>query len=236
MPVSSVTTTTHVFRYGGSRFGRVPFGGDSPATVIPTRNVSGIIFLTSNDRYQVVACSYGGSLTTPPEFRYWYSGPAPWAEDLAMDGYIPPYYSEDEDGTIPTGSLELPFRKFSQGQEGEVQGVVVEFIPRPSALTEDIVTSGANVSFTVKVEAQGVRDWTAGSGAQTVGMLTSDTFTFSEEADSQGSSPWPNIRTEWFPTRLTNKAKAARVVIGSVQLCEIVGVHLVGSTLPGREL
>ena len=236
MPVSSVTTTTHVFRFGGSRFGRVPFGGDGPATVIPTRNVSGIIFLTSNDRYQVVSCSYGGSLTTPPEFRYWYSGPAPWAEDLAMDGYIPPYYSEDEDGTIPIGSLELPFRKFSQGQEGEIQGVTVEFIPRPSSLTEDVVTSGANIGFSVQVEGQGVRDYTVGTGDQTVGMVTSDTFTFTEESEEQGSSPWPNIRTAWFPCRITNKVKAARVVVSNVQLVEIVGVHLVGTSVPGREL
>lgn len=222
--------------YGGGAYGVMPYGGYISATIIPTRNVSGIIFLTSNDRYQVVACSYGGTLDTPPEFRYWYAGPAPWAEDLAADGYIPPYYSEDEDGVIPTGSLELPFRKFQQGREGEIQGVTVEFVPRPTALTGDTVTSGANVGFTVSVEAQGVRDYTAGTGASTIGMLASDTFTFSEEVSEQGSSIWPNVRTEWFPCRISNRCKAARVVIEDIALCQIVGVHLVGSTLSGRDV
>jgi hypothetical protein len=221
--------------YGGGAYGVMPYGGYISADIIPTRNVSGIIFLTSNDRYQVVSCSYGGTFSTPPEFRYWYAGPAPWAEDLAMDGYIPPYFSEDEDGTTPTASLELPFRKFPQGQEGEVQGVTVEFIPRPSSLTEDDITAGTTVSFDVTVEAQGVRNWTDGVGASTLGMMQSSTFSFSEDGAEQGSSIWPNIRTEFFPCRLRNRCRGARAVISNIQLCEIVSVSLVGTTLPGRE-
>ena len=222
--------------YGGGAYGTFPYGGYIPANIIPTRNVSGITFLVSNDRYQVVACSFGGTLSTPPEFRYWYAGPAPWAESIAQDSFIPPYYSEDEDGLIPVGSLELPFRSFSKGQEGEIAGVTVEFVPRPSAITDDTITSGADVTFSVHVEASGVRGRTSDAeGTTTTGMLVSDTFNFSEEADVQASDIWPNIRTVWYPTRIQTRCTAARVVLTNIRLCEILSVNLTGKTLPGRD-
>jgi hypothetical protein len=221
--------------YGGAAYGTLPYGGYIPANIIPTRNVSGITFLTSNDRYQVVACSYGGSLSTPPEFRYWYAGPAPWAESLGDDDYIPPFYSEDEDGLLPVGSLELPFRKFSQGQEGEITGVTVEFVPRPSSITHDTVTSGQDVTFTVTVEAQGVRGYTSGTGITTTGMTSSESFSFAEDAAEQGSTMWPNLRTVFYPTRVQTRCRSARVVVTDVRLCEIVSVSLTGKTLSGRD-
>jgi hypothetical protein len=226
----------HAYRYGSAVYGRVPYGGNSPAVIIPTRNVSGIIFLVSNDRYQVISCSYGGSLSFPPEFRYWYAGPPPWAEDLAQDGFIPPWYSEDEKQAIPVASLELPFRKFSAGQEGIIKDVVVEFIPRPAILTGNTVTTGGTCSFSVWVEAQGVRAYTQGTGATTIGMVTSPTFMFSEDVTGQGSSVWPNIRTEIFPTRIDTHVRSARVVLSNIQLCEILSVSLVGTSLPARDV
>ena len=235
MPVSSVTTTTHVFRYGGSRFGRVPFGGDSPATIIPTRNTSGITFLTSNDRYQVIACSYGGSLSTPPEFRYWNATPPAWAEELANDDYIPPFYSADEDMVVPVGSLELPFRRLKAPQEMLVKGVLVEFVPRPSSITSETIGSTTTCGFTVFVEGQAVPDYERDVTGGTSGMVQSSVQSFSELAGEQPDSPWPNIRTVTLHTRIQQRLLAARVVIQNIKLVEIMSVALVGDTnVPGR--
>lgn len=225
-----VTTTTHAYRFGSHRFGFVPYGGLSRSTTVPTRNVSGIIFLTSNDRYQVVSCSYGGTLDVAPEFRYWYAAPAPWAEELSNDEHIPPFYSQDEDGTIPVGSIELPYRAIKNPQEERIAGVLVEFIPRPSSLDSDSVWPVHTVGFSVRVEGQGVQGYqVAGSGGGNVGIVTSNTCTFSEDVDEHGSSPWPNVRTEFFPCRLSSRVRAARVVITDLQLIEIVSVSLMGA-------
>lgn len=217
--------------YGGFAYGTAGYGGLISATIVPTRNVDGIIFLSSNDRYQVVSCSYGGTFSVAPEFRYWYANPAPWEEEVAQDGYIPPYYAEDEDGTIPVGSLELPFRKFSKNQEGQINGVIVEFMPRPSSLLEDDLTAGSDITFSVRTEAQGVPGLNqTGIG----GTLISATKSFSEDMADQGSTVWPNIRTEFFPCRIEGKVLAARVVLSNIRLCKIMGVHVIGGTLPGR--
>lgn len=229
------TSTATVFRYGSARFGNTPYGGLSPRTVIPTRNVSGIIFLTSNDRYQVVSCSYGGTLDTPPEFRYWYAAPPAWAEQLNNDGYIPPWYSADEDTTIPVGSLELPYRRLKAPQEMLVEGVIIEFVPRPASLSTDVVASSTTCGFTVFVEGQGIPDYARANAGMSSGVVQSDVETFSELASVQPDNPWPNIRTIHLPTRIQQRCNAARVVIQNIKLVEILAVQLVGSTnIPGR--
>lgn len=222
--------------YGGAAYGVVPYGGTISASIIPTRNVSGILFLTSNDRYQVVACSYGGTLDVAPEFRYWYAAPPSWAEELNNDSFLPPYYSEDEDGTIPTGSLELPFRKLKSPQEMIVKGVVVEFIPRPSSITSDTVSDSATLGFSVKVEGQGTPDYERAVTGGNTGIIVSNTETFSESVTTQPAEPWPNIRTEWFPCRIQQRCRAARVVLTDVKLVQIVSVQLIGDTsIPVRQ-
>lgn len=229
------TSTATVFRYGAARYGNTVYGGLAPRNVIPTRNVSGIIFLTSNDRYQVVSCSYGGTLDTPPEFRYWFAAPPAWAETLNNDDYIPPWYSADEDGAIPVGSLELPYRRLKAPQEMLVEGVIVEFVPRPSSLTGDVVASSTTCGFTVFVEGQAVPDYDrTGSGGQT-GIIQSATQSWSELASDQANEPWPNIRTVQLHTRIQQRLLGARVILQNVKLVEILAVQLVGSTnIPGR--
>jgi hypothetical protein len=218
------------YRYGSTRYGAQPYGGLSPATIIPTRNVSGITFLTSNDRYQVVACSYGGTLDTPPEFRYWYAAPAPWAEELNQDEYLPPYHTADEDGTTPAGTLELPYRRIKSPQEMTASGVVVEFIPRPTAIAETL-DSMTVLGFSVQIEGQGVADYTrAGAGALTSGVTRSDILTFAEDTTDQESSTWPNIRTVYLPCRIRDRLRAARVLVTDITLCEILSVQLIGKT------
>lgn len=222
--------------YGGTTYGALLYGGESPATVIPTRNVSGILFLTSNDRYQVVTCSYGGTLDVAPEFRYWYAAPPSWAEELNNDSFLPPYYSADEDGTIPTGSLELPFRKLKSPQEMLIKGVVVEFIPRPSSLTSNTVSDSATLGFSVQVEGQATPDYERAVTGGTTGMIVSETLSFSESVTVQPDEPWPNIRTEWFPCRIQQRCRAARVILTSVKLVEILSVQLIGDTsIPVRQ-
>jgi hypothetical protein len=222
--------------YGGDAYGVIAYGGLSPASVIPTRNVSGIMFITSNDRYQVVTCSYGGSLDVAPEFRYWYAAPPSWAEELNNDSFLPPYYSQDEDGAIPTASLELPFRKLKAPQELLVKGVVVEFIPRPSSLTSDTVADAATLGFSVQVEGQATPDYERAVSGGNTGIVVSETLSFSESVTTQPSEPWPNIRTEWFPCRIQQRCRAARVVLTNVKLVEILSVQLIGDTsLPVRQ-
>lgn len=236
MPLTGITTTTHAYRYGSERYGFMPYGGLAPATVVPTRNVSGILFLSSNDRYQVVACAYGGSLGVAPEFRYWYSSAPSWAEELNGDSYIPPYYAADEDGTVPTGSLELPYRRVKSPQEMTIDGVTVEFVCRPSSLTanEALATSN-NCTFTVTVEAQGVAGYEYSIVGKKTGIVRSDAHTFSEAVDAHSDTYWPNVRTEFFPTRIQTRTRAARVILSSIQLVEILSVNLIGKTsIPDR--
>lgn len=227
---------SNLYRYGSSRFGTQPYGGLSPAQVIPTRPVSGIIFLTSNDRYQIVSCSYGGTLDAPPEFRYWYANPPAWGENLNNDQYLPDFYSADENGDIPAGTLELSFRTLKSPQEMLVKGVTVEFIPRPSALTNESLNDTDTVGFSAHVEGQGVPEYTRAASGGTSGMIVSTTETFSELANDQSSSVWPNVRTASLPCRILQRVSAARVILTNIQLCEIVSVQLIGDVnIPARD-
>jgi hypothetical protein len=238
------TTTTTVFRFASQFFGGIPFfGGNSPVaggggggeggggSSTPT----GIVFIVSNDRYQVVTCSYGGSLTTAPEFRYWFAAPPQWGEELSGDDLFPMYYADDEDGEVPTGSLELPYRLLKSPQEAAIRGVMVEFIPRPSSLTGSVPSIDQTLGFSAQVEGQGVPSYTRTATGGTTGIAVSDVESFSESIVAQANEPWPNIRTVFLPCRLTSKVRAARVIISAIQLVEIVSVTLIGDTTsPGR--
>lgn len=229
------TTTATVYRYGSQRFGITLYGGLTGANVGVSRNVTGIIFLTSNDRYQVVTCSYGGTSSTPPEFRYWYAAPPSWGEELNGVSFIPPYFVANEDGIIPVGSIETPYRLLKAPQEARISGVMVEFIPRPGSLTSDQITSDAEIGFTVQVEGQGVPDYVRDTPIGNSGIVISNAISWSEDAAAQTAEPWPNIRTQFVPCRLTTRVRAARVLLSNISLCEIVSVSLVGGTdIPGR--
>jgi len=227
---------SNLYRYGSTRFGAQPYGGLSPAQVIPTRPVTGIIFLTSNDRYQVVSCSYGGSLSEPPEFRYWNANPPAWAENLNNDLYLPDFYSADENGDIVNGTLELPFRGLKSPQEMLVKGVTVEFIPRPAALTNESLNDTDTIGFSCYVEAQGVPDYSRAASGGASGMIVSNVETFSDMANDQSSDVWPNVRTASMPCRIQQRVSAARVVLTDIQLCEITSVQLIGDVnIPARD-
>lgn len=225
------------YRYGSGAYGAFPYAGDSPKALVPTRDPSGIIFLTANDRYQVISCSFGGDSSNPPEFRYWYAGPPGWAENLNNDSYFPDWYSADELGTVTTGSLETPFRSVKGPQEMLVKNVTVEFIPRPSALTTDALDSDVTIGFSCYVEAQGIPEYSrAADLSRTSGMIVSNTETFSELASAQSALVWPNIRTVTFPCRIQQRVSAARVILTNIQLCEIVSVQLIGDVnVPARD-
>lgn len=216
--------------YGGAAYGVVAYGGLAPANIIPTRNTSGILFFASNDRYQVVVCAYGGTLDVAPEFRYWYAAPPSWAEELNNDSFLPPYYATDEDGAVPVGSLELPYRRVKSPQEMTIEAVVVEFIPRPGTISSDGTDDSDTCQFTVQVEAQGVPGYERATSMGSTGIVQSESFTFSEEVSGQPESPWPNIRTVQYPTRISTRCRAARVILTDVQLVEILAVQLLGTT------
>jgi len=227
---------SNLYRYGSTRFGGLPFGGGSPASVIPTRPISGIIFLTANDRYQIVSCSYGGDLSTPPEFRYWYAQLPGWAENLNNDDYIPDFYSADENGDIPVGSLELPFRLLKYPKEMLIKGISVEFVPRPSTLTNESLNDSDTLGFSVHIEAQGVPDYTRSGTYGRSGMLSSQTETFSESVMDQDSDIWPNIRIVSMPCRIQQRVSAARIIFSDIKLCQIMSVALIGDTnIPARD-
>ena len=223
--------------YGGAAYGTLPYGGDQPATIIPTRDVDGIIFLTSNDRYQVVSCSYGGAVSTPPEFRYWYAAPAPWAEMVNEVNFVPPFFSLDEDALVPAASLELPFRRSNAGQEMLVKGVIVEFVPRPYATNESgVIDTGTNVGFSIHLEGQGVIDYTKmGGDSKTSGMVQSATQTFTSTVLEHSSDPWPNVRSLYMQVRMPERVRAVRAVLSDIELCAIVNVSILGDHVPGRQ-
>lgn len=219
------------YRYGSGAYGAIPYGGEAPATLIPTRNVSGIIFFTANDRYQVITCSYGGTIDTVPEFRYWYANAPGWGETLAGDTLLPDWFSDDEDGAIPVGSLELPYRQTKSPQEMRVEGVTVEFIPRPSIINESGIGSADNIGFTAKVEGIGVPDFTRDAeNSYTSGVVQSDPVSYSLAANDAASTEWPNIITVNLRCRLLQNVRAARVILTDISLCEILSVQLRGST------
>lgn len=228
---------SNLYRYGSTRYGALPYGGLAPRTIIPTRDPSGIIFLTANDRYQVVSCSFGGDSSNPPQFRYWYANAPGWAENLNNDLDLPGWYSTDENSEATIGTLELPFRAAPNNQEMLVKNVTVEFVPRPSALTNENLDSSMTVSISCHVEAQGVPEYSrTADQTRASGMLSSDTYTFSELASEQSATIWPNIRTVTFPCRITQRVAAARAVLTDIQLCEILSVTLMGDTnVPARD-
>lgn len=230
MPVTST------YAYALPRYGSGRYGGDHPASLTPSQDVIGVPFLGANDRYQVVVCADSGNAATAPQFRYWYASTPTWEESLAHDLYFPLGYTVDEVGVAVMGSLELPFREFAArynaGIEVTVEGVQVEFVLQPAAV-DVAVDSATNVGFSVRIEADGLVDYARTVAGRTTGVWASPTLTFSETLGVQAATPWPNVRTEFFPFRSV-KCRAARAIFTNVALCEIVRVQLIGTQVPLR--
>lgn len=229
---------TSTYAYALPRYANGRYAGDHPASLTPSQQVLGVPFLGANDRYQVVVCSDSGTSSSAPEFRYWYASTPTWEESLAGDLYFPIGYTVDEDGTPVMGSLETPFREFAmrrsaQVVEATVDGILVEFIPQPAAV-DTAVLSTTNVGFSIRVEADGLVDYTRTVTSRTTGVWASATLTFAEELGDQAGTPWPNMRAEYFPIR-SQKCRSARVILTNVSLCEIVRIQLLGKLLPARQ-
>lgn len=204
-----------------------------------TPRTSDIMFLEANDRYQVVACAKRGTATTTSEFRYWYANAPLWNEALSSTTTQPYFFTTDENSEYVPGSLELPFKEVKIGQEMKIEGVLVEFIPRPSAITEATVDGLYTLGFSLRVEGHGVPDITRTISTTTVltissGTMPSNTMAFADLAGNQDSSSWPNVKTVYVPVRLTNRVRSIRVVFTDIHLCAIRRVQVLGEILPMR--
>jgi len=211
--------------------------GDLSAA-IPARN-SDVPFLQANDRYQVVACVKQGTSTVAPEMRYWYANAPLWGDELAQDSSIPSYHGLDENSNYTAGSLELPYKFLKPGQEMQIDGVIVEFYPRPSAIVETLMTTSITVGFYGRVECYGVPNWTRTVSSTTTTTLTSGTrastdFSYSAKVTQQASETWPNARSAYLPVRVDDRCRVARVILTDIHLVAISRVQLVGSILPIR--
>lgn len=214
---------------GGYSFG--PYAGYIPAVIVASEADDSIPFLAGNDRYQVLVCASSGDSATAPQFRYWYAGGAPWGEVIRGDDENPQFYTVDENGAAPAGSVELPFREIKTNQEAQIDGVLVEFTPQPYNLIAGDDTT-VDVGFSCRVEGYGPPDYARVTAPTTTGIAASATVTFAEDLSAQADSPWPNTRTVYIPIRLDVKVRAARVILTAVKLCEINRVTLLGKMVP----
>ncbi len=195
---------------------------------------SDVPFVVGTDRYQLVVCARQGTSSTAPEFRYWYAGPPSWSEFMAGDTFYPNFHTLDESDYYTPGSVELSVKAWKVNQEVAIEGVLVEFTPRPSALNEAI-TDAYPLGFSAFVEGYGVADYSrVVSGSQSSGITKSAVCTFASTVAEQASVEWPNIRTAYLPCRLNQKVRSARVILTDIHLVEIVRVELMGTVVVGR--
>ncbi len=217
------------YAYGRDAYGQGRYGGDHPVVLIPSVVTTGLPFIVANDRNSVVVCSDTGNASSGPTFRYWFAAPAPIGEALTGDTALPQYYSTDEHGLAPVGSLEFPFKTSKIAQEWNIDGVVVEFTPHPRSVEPGI--GSLTFGFTVHVEGYGQVDFAKSDGSHTSGVKVSGALSFSDDLQNGSSSPWPNTRTAYFPIRM-NRVRAARPIISANTLCEINVVQLIGKAIP----
>ena len=226
-----VNGTTYLFGYTGNPglTGSAIFYFADPTSDVP--------FLVANDRYQTVSLPVRGTTTTTAEFRYWSVAAPYWSETLTSTSSIPTYYTFDELGSPTYGSLELPYRQIKTGFNAAIDGIVVRFTPRPSALTTEVAVTNSVVTFIARVEGHGLSSYERSATGGSSGVAQSDPFTFSDAGNQQDSSAWPNIRTVFIPARLDTPVRAVRVIFSQIALCEIVPpVELVGTLVPAREV
>lgn len=232
--------------YAAYPFGTVPYIGGLPATITPIDLQVGIPFMTGNDRYQVVVCADRGTSTSTPRFRYWYANGPLWGHELADDTLIPKYFALDEDGVTVTGELQLAGREFEFRRRGNtysssdvlVDHVIVDFIPRPTDVNSETVSSSEPLGFSGRVEGYGLKDALRTVSATTPtfsGTFVSDTFTFKSTCGEQASDTWPNMRTARLPVRFNVRSMNIRVILTDITHCEIVRVAVLGEYGPTRD-
>lgn len=204
-----------------------------------TRRTSDIPFLQANDRYQVVAVSKRGTATTTTEFRYWYANEPGWGDRLTSTTALPSVFTTDEFSEYVAGTLEFPFKELKVGSEAKIEGVLVEFIPRPAAISEATVLQDYTLGFSLRVEGHGVPDIsrtvsTTTAYSVSTGTLVSPTVTYSSTAAEQAYDTWPNVRTVVLPARGLNRVRSMRVVFSDIHLCAIRRVQILGEIVPAR--
>lgn len=234
------------YGYGAHAFGTIPYFGGIPATITPDDLQLGIPFMVGNDRYQVVVCADKGTASSSPQFRYWFASGQQWGHELAGDTRIPRYYATDENGDAVVGELQLAPRDFeyirTSGNRRYVSDVlvdkiVVDFVPRPTALTSETVVSSEPLGFTGHVEGYGVTEYLREDGTSMTfsGTAVSDSFTFQSSCGEQASDVWPAVRSVALPVRFNQRCRNVRVVLTEIRHVEILRVALFGDLGPIRE-
>lgn len=227
--------TVRQYAYGTFAYGQGRYAGTVPAVIKPSRSIVGIPFMVANDRYQVVACPDGGTASSKPKFRYWYAGPPLWDMDLAADTHYPKFHSLDELSVATVGELQLPPRTFEYVLrarqfigEAIVQAIMVDYEPRPTALTESL-SNQQQIGFSGKVLGYGVTDYDRDVGGGVMsGIAISDTFDFTDVVGQQASDTWPNIRSAFMPIRMNQRVRSMRVVFTNIRLVKLLRVTLLG--------
>lgn len=224
-------------------YASLPYAGYHTAILVPSQDDIGVPFLVGNDRYQVIVCSDSGTSSSQPAWRYWYAGGAPWGEKIALDAGNPVFYTIDETGAPVSGSIEFPFRELRlyrrsgfQSRTEQVDGVLVEFTPQPF-LVQSGMDPDTLIGFDVHVEAIGGNEFARiqDDGTKS-GVAVSETFSFSEKISFQPEDPWPNTRTKYFPLRMDDRFRGARIIISNIMLCEINRAELLGTITEAREV
>ncbi len=230
--------------YAGYDYGSVPFIGGIPATITPVDLQVGIPFITGNDRYQVIVCADKGTSGSTPQFRYWFANGQQWGHELAGDTFIPDYFAVDENGDAVIGELQLTSREFEFRRRGNqyassnvlIDHIIVDIIPRPTALTSESVSSSEPLGFTGHIESYGLTDYSRDAGmGQFSGTAISDSFTYQSTCGEQASDTWPAMRSVRLPVRMGVRSMNVRVVLREIRHVEIIRVSIVGEYGPTRD-
>lgn len=202
-----------------------------------TDGIGSMPFLTSNDRYQVIACHQAGTTTMAPLLRYWYAGDPLWDADLSGDTANPPAYLTNEYGTPVYGSLELPAQPLKDAKEGQITGILVEFTPFPADLRESEISSAALLGFTARVEGWGLSAYNRTvTGSETSGVIVSTSLDYTTTIAAGNSDSWPNVKTAYLPVRPAGKVRDVRVVFTNITGIKIRRVQLLGDLHPIRNV
>lgn len=201
--------------------------------------------MVSNDRSQLVLCTDDGSLDTKPTFAYWYAGSPQWDQSVTFSASgsasdVPYYASGNLDGGAAV--VRLPYKRPQKSNiEWDIDGFLVDFIPRPFAAS----SSGFDLGTTTSAQAVTITGYAIGDGipaysrtaasATSSGVYSSSAISWSSTFGAGASDIWPNVRTAFFPARLP-RVRAARVVLSTVKDARIVSVTLLGKQVPGRTL
>ena len=198
--------------------------------------------VVANDRAQVVICTDDGGLDTNPKFEYWYAGAPQWDGSVLFSGGDQaddvPYYASG--GLSQGSSLQFPYKRPQKTNiEWEIDGFLVDFIPRPA----DASNYGWDLGSTTSTNTVVITGYAVGDGipafsrsaasATSSGVYSTSALTWSSTYGAGASDIWPNVRTAFFPARMS-RVRAARVVLSSVKDARIVSVTLMGKQVPGR--